>query len=52
MAMNVVGPIIAACKMKFREMVCGRRSRNVIIEVGRNSTASAAKSDARDRVLD
>jgi hypothetical protein len=50
-AMSVVGPMIAACKMKLREMVWGRRRRKVIIEVGRNSTARAANSDARDRDL-
>ena len=50
-AISVVGPMIAACKMKLREMVWGRRRRKVIIEVGRNSTARAANSDARDRGL-
>jgi hypothetical protein len=51
-AMSVVGPIIAACKMKLRETVWGRRRRKVIIEVGRNTTARAANNDARDSDLD
>jgi hypothetical protein len=49
--MRVVGPMIAAWRSRVREKLKGRRRRKVIIEVGRNNTASDARIREMDMLL-
>jgi hypothetical protein len=48
---NVAGPIITACSKSEREKHCGSRRKNVIIAVGRNSTARDASVSEMDKLL-
>jgi hypothetical protein len=47
-AMRAVGPMIIACSRNLREKLGGTRSRKVIIDVGRNSTANDANINDSD----
>ena len=50
-AIKVVGPMIVEWRSRVGEMLCGRRRRNVIIDVGRSRTANDAKNNESDRRL-